>query len=319
MSSSVRMLARRALVGACASVLVLGAIPAAAADSPDELTELAARAWQGEPELLAEVYASDGVHSATFFDRTNVYEGPEEVAAVAGLLDFEIIGPRIDIPLRVAHGAGPTSSTWPAVVPACGARRLARSSGTTASWAKSPQTTSPGAASTTAAPGRPSTSSPSGWLWRGRPALQRPWRSPMHLARSTAPGSSTRRGCMKAPGRSHGWPVARSNRSAHASISRHLRSSWPGHTWSSVQVRRALRDREAGPVSRIRARREHRRPATCSSLRRRDRQDAARRGWWRGRGPAWTAALRRDLGPGGRGVGCVCRRLPGRGGAARAR
>jgi len=97
MLSSVRAFARRALVGACAGVLVLGAVPAAAANSLDELIELNLRAWAGETELLDQVYAPDGVHTATFYDRTRTYEGPEEIAELAGG-ELNLIGPRILIP-----------------------------------------------------------------------------------------------------------------------------------------------------------------------------------------------------------------------------
>jgi hypothetical protein len=98
MLSSVRAFARRALVGACAGVLVLGAVPAAASDSLDELIELNLRAWAGETELLDQVYAPDGVHTATFYDRTRIYEGPEGIAEVAGGGGINLIGPRIVIP-----------------------------------------------------------------------------------------------------------------------------------------------------------------------------------------------------------------------------
>jgi hypothetical protein len=98
MLSSVRAFARRALVGACAGVLVLGAVPAAASDSLDELIELNLRAWAGETELLDHVYAPDGAHTATFYDRTRIYEGPEQIAEVAGSGGINPIGPRILIP-----------------------------------------------------------------------------------------------------------------------------------------------------------------------------------------------------------------------------
>jgi hypothetical protein len=69
-----------------------------AAGSVDELTELNLRAWAGETELLDEVYAADGVHTATFYDRTNEYTGPAEIDIVAGSGNIELIGPRIDLP-----------------------------------------------------------------------------------------------------------------------------------------------------------------------------------------------------------------------------
>jgi hypothetical protein len=98
MLSSVRAFARRALVGACAGVLVRGAVPPAASDSLDELLELKLRAWAGGTELLDQVYAPDGVHTATFYDRTRIYEGPEGIAEVAGGGGINLIGPRIVIP-----------------------------------------------------------------------------------------------------------------------------------------------------------------------------------------------------------------------------
>jgi hypothetical protein len=98
MLSTVRAITRRALVLSSAGVLALSTMPVAAADSVDELTELNLRAWDGETELLAEVYAPEGVHTATFYDRTNEYTGPEEIARVAGYGGIELIGPRIEIP-----------------------------------------------------------------------------------------------------------------------------------------------------------------------------------------------------------------------------
>ncbi len=98
MLSSVRAITRRALVFASAAVLMLSTLPAAAADSQDELIELAARAWAGETDLLAEVYAADGVHTATFYDLTREYTGPDEIAAVAGSGGINQIAPRVDIP-----------------------------------------------------------------------------------------------------------------------------------------------------------------------------------------------------------------------------
>lgn len=99
MSFSMRVLTRRALIAATAGVLALGTVAAAATTSLDELVELNLRAWSGEPELVAEVYAPDGVHTATFYDRTNEYTGPDEIAQVAGFPGaIEPIGPRIDLP-----------------------------------------------------------------------------------------------------------------------------------------------------------------------------------------------------------------------------
>ena len=98
MLSSVHAITRRALVFAGAAVLTLSTLPAAAADSQDELIELAARAWAGETDLLAEVYAPDGVHTATFYDLTREYVGPDEIAKVVGQGDINQITPRVDIP-----------------------------------------------------------------------------------------------------------------------------------------------------------------------------------------------------------------------------
>jgi hypothetical protein len=72
--------------------------PLPAATSIDELVGRHLRAWSGEPELLSEVYAPDGVHTATFYDRTTEYTGPDEIDRVAGAASVEVIGPRIDIP-----------------------------------------------------------------------------------------------------------------------------------------------------------------------------------------------------------------------------
>jgi len=78
--------------------LALSTTPALAADSIDELNELNLRAWAGETGLLSEVYAPDGVHTATFYDRTTEYTGPDEIARVTGFGTMELIGPRIEIP-----------------------------------------------------------------------------------------------------------------------------------------------------------------------------------------------------------------------------
>ncbi len=98
MLSSVRAITRRALVISSAGLLALSTVPVSAAGSVDELTELNLRAWSGEPELLSDVYAPDGVHTATFYDRTNEYTGPAEIGRVAGYGGVELIGPRVDIP-----------------------------------------------------------------------------------------------------------------------------------------------------------------------------------------------------------------------------
>ena len=98
MSYPVYSLARRALIAAAAGVLAVGTIPVAAADTVDELMELNLRAWNGEPELVAEIYAPEAVHTATFYDLTTEYVGPESIADVARYGGVESIGPRIDIP-----------------------------------------------------------------------------------------------------------------------------------------------------------------------------------------------------------------------------
>lgn len=98
MSSTVRAMLGRAIVLASAGLLALSTTPALAADSIDELTELNLQAWAGETDLLGEVYAPDGVHTATFYDRTTEYTGPDEIARVAGFGAVELIGPRIEIP-----------------------------------------------------------------------------------------------------------------------------------------------------------------------------------------------------------------------------
>ena len=98
MSSTVRAMLGRAIVLASAGLLALSTTPALAADSIDELTELNLQAWAGETDLLSEVYAPDGVHTATFYDRTTEYTGPDEIAQVAGFGAVELIGPRIETP-----------------------------------------------------------------------------------------------------------------------------------------------------------------------------------------------------------------------------
>jgi len=98
MSSTVCAILGRAVVLASAGLLALSTTPALAADSIDELTQLNLQAWAGETDLLSEVYAPDGVHTATFYDRTTEYNGPDEIARVAGFGAIELIGPRIETP-----------------------------------------------------------------------------------------------------------------------------------------------------------------------------------------------------------------------------
>ena len=99
MSSTIRAIATRAIAIGSAAVLVLASIAGAANPTTvDELIELELRAWSGETELLSEVYAPEGVHTATFYDRTNEYVGPEQIGLVARGGAIELIGPRIDIP-----------------------------------------------------------------------------------------------------------------------------------------------------------------------------------------------------------------------------
>lgn len=100
MLSSSRAIAGRALIVAISAALGLSTVAAGAASTLDELIELNLRAWSGEPELLSETYAPDGVHAATFYDRTNEYVGPEAIEAVARYGGGpEMIGPRTDIGL----------------------------------------------------------------------------------------------------------------------------------------------------------------------------------------------------------------------------
>lgn len=100
MLSSMRAITRRALIVASAGVLALSTLPASAADSFEQLLAVNERAWSGETELLSEVYGSEGVHSATFYDGSNVYTGADEIAAVAGRSYGlpQKIGPQIEIP-----------------------------------------------------------------------------------------------------------------------------------------------------------------------------------------------------------------------------
>ena len=79
MLSSIRAMAGRALIVAISAALGLSTVAAGAASTLDELIELNLRAWSGEPELLSETYAPDGVHAATFYDRTNEYVGPQAI------------------------------------------------------------------------------------------------------------------------------------------------------------------------------------------------------------------------------------------------
>ena len=98
MSSTVRATIARALTFSTAGLLVAAATATAGQASIEELTELNLRAWAGETELLSQVYAPDGVHSATFYDRTLEYVGPEQIDRVAGGARIELVGPRIAIP-----------------------------------------------------------------------------------------------------------------------------------------------------------------------------------------------------------------------------
>lgn len=109
MSSTIRKTACRAIAVSAVTAVALASV--AVASTIEELGELNLRAWNGETELLTEVYAPDGVHTATFYDRTNEYVGPEEIALVAGFGGVESIGPLIEIPapegeLRWAGFAG---------------------------------------------------------------------------------------------------------------------------------------------------------------------------------------------------------------------
>jgi len=62
----------------------------------DELAERLAEAWQtGTPDALAAAYAANAVHSARFINETRSYDGPDEIAAVAGSTIGQI-GPRVD-------------------------------------------------------------------------------------------------------------------------------------------------------------------------------------------------------------------------------
>jgi hypothetical protein len=98
MSSAVRAIASRTLALTTAGILTLAATATANPATIDEIVALNLRAWGAEPELLSESYAPDGVHTATFYDRTTEYVGPEEIDRVAGSGGIELIGPLIEIP-----------------------------------------------------------------------------------------------------------------------------------------------------------------------------------------------------------------------------
>ncbi len=98
MSSTIHAIARRALVLAGSAALILSTVPAAGAASLDELMELSRRAWAGETELLAQVYAPDAVHTTTFYDRTTEYVGPERMPVMPGHSSLRAVAPRVDIP-----------------------------------------------------------------------------------------------------------------------------------------------------------------------------------------------------------------------------
>lgn len=98
MSSAVRAIATCTIALATTAVLGLGTVALGAASSIDELNELNLRAWNGEPELLDQVYAPDGVHTATYYDLTTEFPGPDRIASVAGHGSIEPVGPRIEIP-----------------------------------------------------------------------------------------------------------------------------------------------------------------------------------------------------------------------------
>ena len=97
MSSTIRTIASRTIAIGTAAVLGLASV-AMATTTTDQLEELNLRAWNGETELLAEVYAPDAVHSATFYALTREYVGPDAIAAVARYGGIEQVAPHIDIP-----------------------------------------------------------------------------------------------------------------------------------------------------------------------------------------------------------------------------
>lgn len=115
MLSCVHAIARRALVGAGSAVLVLSALPAAVAaqdggadtatiDPLDEIIALNQQAWNEDADLVGEVYAPDAVHTATFYDRTDEYEGVEAIAGVAGMGGtINAVAPRVDIPAAAGY------------------------------------------------------------------------------------------------------------------------------------------------------------------------------------------------------------------------
>ena len=99
MSSTMRVITRT--VGIAVAAMLAMTATATAAPTIEELSELNLRAWAGETELLSESYAPDGVHTATFYDKTNEYVGPEEIGRVAGFAGIggiELIGPIVEIP-----------------------------------------------------------------------------------------------------------------------------------------------------------------------------------------------------------------------------
>ena len=98
MLPSARAITRRALIFATAAALSLSSLAAGGAASVDELAELSQRAWSCEPDLLPQVYAPDGVHTATFYDVTREYTGPDEIEAVTCMGVVNPVAPRIDIP-----------------------------------------------------------------------------------------------------------------------------------------------------------------------------------------------------------------------------
>jgi len=130
MLSSVHAIARRVLVGAGTAALVLSALPAAVAaqdggadtatNDLDELIALNQQAWNEDADLVREVYAADAVHTATFYDRTDVHEGVEAIAGVAAMEGtINAVAPRVDIPAAAGYrwagfsdSAGGTVCLW---------------------------------------------------------------------------------------------------------------------------------------------------------------------------------------------------------------
>lgn len=135
MLSSVRAIARRALVGASVVALALSTLPAlvaaqddaeaaAAPISLDELTALNLQAWnERDADLVRELYAPDAVHTATFYDRTREHEGVEAIVRVALYGGIAPVAPRTDIPAAdgeyrwagFTSPAGGTACLWRAV------------------------------------------------------------------------------------------------------------------------------------------------------------------------------------------------------------